>query len=104
MDSEWNDMNDLAIGLDGNFIMYPYCVFGYNDFFPHQSKNEVQYDATTVDESEIALVDDISTHITQEDEIDFAYYEKYFNLLIPKSRKITKKAGLYVLNLSGEYI
>jgi hypothetical protein len=104
MDSEWNDINDLAIGLDGNYIMYPYCVFGYSDFFPYQTRNEVQYEATVSEASDDALEEDSATYITQEEELDFAYYEKYFSLLIPKSRKITKKAGLYTINLSGEYI
>jgi hypothetical protein len=99
LEAEWDDMNSISLGLDGNFIIYPYCIYGYGSYFPNQTQNKVVYETPEATESSSYVL-----YSNSIEDMKYSDYECYFKLLIPKSRKITKKAGLYILNLSGEYI
>jgi hypothetical protein len=99
VDSEWSSINRIIAGLDSNYIMYPCWIYGMDDFFPKKCINDQVYK----NKSSYSLTEeDIETEALPV-EFDYDVYENFFKLLIPKDKKVIKRAGLYTINLSGEY-
>jgi hypothetical protein len=104
VESDWDTLNVLSIGFDGNFIMYPCWMYGISN------NNYTFYPETCINTSAVKKTKDYvyepeNDIVTLElpEEFNYQMYENFFKLLIPKDRKMIKRAGLYTINLSGEY-
>jgi hypothetical protein len=93
---DWDTLNSLVAGFDSNYIMFPCWIWNMSNYFPCSSKN------TSVSTYSLEADLDIDTQELSSD-FDYSTYENFFKLLIPKDKKVIKRAGLYTINLSGEY-